>query len=217
MASQDNLSDRDQGRVTALTFAPNCRLLAGALDTTVLAWDVRPPRVAASMPLESAWNDLAAREAGQSFKSEGRFLAAPADAVKFFAEKVKPVAALDPKRIQRLLADLGSDVFAVREAASKALDGLDQQAKPYLENALKRAESLEFRLRVKRILEQQQGAALTSEQLRQIRAVMVLELLGDGASKNLLKRWAGGPVGAGLTTEASLALKRLKAVSQANR
>ncbi|MBI1913305.1 MAG: sigma-70 family RNA polymerase sigma factor [Planctomycetes bacterium] len=204
-------------RPTTLTFAPGGQLLSGSLDTTVLAWDIRPPRVAVSVPLESAWNDLAAREACESFKSQGRFLAAPADAVKFFAEKIKPVAALDPKRVQRLLADLGSDKFAVREAASKALLGLDQQAKPYLEETLKSAESAEVRLRVKRILEQKQRAALTSEEIRQIRAVMVLERIGDGESKNLLKRWARGPVGALLTMETSAALKRLEAVSKANR
>ena len=70
---------------------------------------------------------------------------------------------------------------------------------------------------MKKILEHQQGAALTSEQLRQIRAVMVLELIGDGESKNLLKRWADGPGGALLTREASLALKRLEAQSKGNR
>lgn len=150
-----------QGRVTALTLAPNGRLLAGAFDTTVLAWDIRPPRVAASVSLESAWDDLATREAGVSFKSEGKFLAAPADTVKLFAEKINPAEALDPKRIQR--------------------------------------------------------AAVTSEQLREIRAVMVLELIGDGESKNLLKKWAGGPAGALLTTEASAALKRLEGVAKAKR
>jgi len=167
--------------------------------------------------LESAWNDLAKRDAAESFQSEGRFLGAPADAVKFFAERIKPVETLDPKRVERWLADLGSEVFAVREAASKALHGLDERAKPYLEETLKSTESAEVRVRVKRILEQQQGAAITSEQLRQIRAVLVLELIGDGESKNLLKRWAGGPVGAVLTREASLALKRLEAGSKANR
>jgi WD40 repeat protein len=206
-----------QGRVTALTFAPGGRLLVGGLDTTVLAWDIRPPRVAVSVPLEKAWNNLAAKDAGVSFKSEGRFLAAPAEAVKFFGKKITPVAALDPKRIQRLLADLGSDQFAIRDAASKVLRGLDEQATPYLEKTLKSAEPLEVRLRVQKILEQKQGAAITSEQLRQIRAVMVLELIGDGESKNLLKRWAGGPVGALLTREASAALRRLEAVSKANR
>jgi RNA polymerase sigma factor (sigma-70 family) len=207
----------DQGRVTALTFAPDGRLLAGGIDTTVLAWDVRPPRVALSVPLESAWNDLAAKEAGNSFRSAGRFLAAPADTVKMFAAKTQPVAALDPKRMQRLLADLDSEEFAVREAATKALDGLDQQARPYLEATLKSAISIEFRTRVQRILQRQQEAALTPEELRQTRAVMVLELIGDGAAKSLLQRWAGGPAGALLTGEASQALKRLGAVAKSNK
>jgi hypothetical protein len=206
-----------QGRVTALAFTPDGGLLVGGLDTTVLAWDVRPPRVAVSVSLESAWNNLASREAGEAFRSAGRFLAAPTDTVKYFAEKVRPVESLDPKRIQRLLADLGSDVFAVREAASKALHGLDDQAIPFLEETLKSTESAEVRVRVKSILEQKQEAALTSEQLRHLRGVMILELIGGGESKNLLKRWAGGPVGARLTTEASRALKRLEAMSKANR
>src|SRR5262249_38654998 len=123
--------------------------------------------------------------------------------------------ALDPKRIQRLLADLGSAVFAVREAASKALRGLDEQATPYLEATLKSAASIEVRLRVQKILEQHQRAPLTAEQLRQTRAVMLLEQIGDAASKNLLHRWADGPVGALLTTEASAALTRLEGAAKA--
>lgn len=206
----------DQGRVTALTFASHGRLLVGGADTTVLAWDVRPPRVAASVTLEIAWNDLAKKDAGESFKSEGRFLAAPADAVKFFAAKVNPAQALDPKRIQGLLTDLGSDKFVVREAATKALDGLDQQIIPHLEKAMVNAQTLEHRTRLSRMIEQRRAAPFASEQLRQIRAVMVLERIGNSASKDLLKRWAGGPEGALLTVEASGALKRLEVVSKAS-
>src|SRR5262249_12022837 len=134
-----------------LTFGSGGRLFSGNRDTTVLAWDIRPPRAPDSVTLESAWNDLASWEAGVSFRSEGKFLAAPADTVKLFAEKVKPGEALDPKQ-------------------------------------------------------------LTAEQLRQKRAVVVLELIGDNDSKNLLQKWAGGPAGAPLTMEASAALKRLEAM-----
>ena len=42
----------------------------------------------------------------------------------------------------------------------------------------------------------------------------VLERIGDGESKNLLKKWAGGPAGALLTTEAAAAVKRLEAASK---
>jgi hypothetical protein len=209
---------KDHGhQPTILTFAPNGQLLSGSQDTTVLAWDTRPPRVACSVTLESAWNDLAKRDAAEPFQSEGRFLGAPADALKFLAERIKPVEALDPKRVERLLADLGSNQFAVREVASKALAGLNEQATPYLEETLKSTDSAEVRVRVTRILEQRRPAAITANQIRQIRAVMVLERIGDGEAKDLLKRWAGGPVGARLTTEAAAAVKRLEAVSKANR
>src|SRR5262249_22222632 len=110
-----------------------------------------------------------------------------------------------------------SNEFAVREAASKALAGLDEQATPYFEETLKSTASAEVRVRVSRILEQRRGGALTADQVRQIRAVMVLERIGDGEAKDVLKRWAGGPVGARLTTEAAAALKRLEAVSKSNR
>jgi HEAT repeat protein len=134
-----------------------------------------------------------------------------------FAEKVKPAAALDPKRVERLLADLDGDDFAVREAASKALAELDEQVTPYLEDTLKSTESEEVRVRVAKVLERRRGAAIFQEQLRQVRAVAVLERIGDGESKNLLKKWAGGPAGALLTTEAAAAVKRLEAVPKTKR
>jgi WD40 repeat protein len=206
-----------QGHVTSLAFAPDGRLLAGGTDTTVLAWDIRPPRVAATATLESAWHDLAKRDASESFKSEGRFLATPAETVKFLAEKVKPAGVLEPRRIQGLLADLDSKTFAVREAAAKAIRGLDQQAIPYLEEKQKSAETLEVRLRVKTLLEEKLSGPFPPEEIRQIRAVMILEQIGDGESKDLLKRWAGGAAGALLTVEATSALNRLEARSKVSR
>jgi RNA polymerase sigma factor (sigma-70 family) len=203
--------------VSTLAFAPGGQLLSGSPDTTVLAWDTRPPRVADSVALDSAWDVLAAREVGESFRSEGRFLSAPAEAARYFAERIKPAEALDPGRVQRLLADLDSDDFGVREAASNALEGLDRQATPYLESALKSTESAEVRKRVDRILERRWGAAIPAEQLRQVRAVSVLERIGDGESKDLLKKWAGGPAGAQLTVEAAAALERLEAASGTKR
>ena len=195
-------------RPTVVTFAPGGTLLSGSVDTTVLAWAVRPPRVALAVPLERAWHDLAAHDAGALFKTEGRFLAAPAATVKLFAAKIKPATALDPRRIERLLADLGSDTFDVREAATQTLRGLDEQAIPYLDRTLKTAASLEVRRRVEQLLDERRKAPIGPERLRRLRAVMVLETIGDDAAQQLLRRWAVGPAGARLTMEASAALRR---------
>src|SRR5262249_22885707 len=166
------------GRPTRLTFARGGQLLSGSLDTTVLAWDMRPPRVAASVTFESAWNDLAAREAGESFKSQGRFLAAPAEAVKLFAEKVKPVEPLDPKRIQRLLSDLDSDQFAVRKQASAELEKMGELVVLALRQALEGEPSAEARRRIEEVLNKTDNIAPRGELLRCLRAVAVLELIG---------------------------------------
>src|SRR5205807_113821 len=123
-------------RPTTLTFAPGGQLLSGSLDTTVLAWDFRIPPARAAGSFETAWNDLAVRDASQALKPQGQFLAAPVEAVKLFAEKIKPVEAVEAKRIQQWIGELDSPRFATREAAFKALSGLDQ-ARPYLEEALK--------------------------------------------------------------------------------
>jgi hypothetical protein len=166
--------------------------------------------------LQSAWNDLGADAADKSYQSEGKFFAAPADTIKFFAEKIKPAEVLDSKQMQRLLTDLGSENFAVRDAASKAIDRLDEQVVPYLEKALKTAQSLEHRVRVQRVIEQRQTAPPTATQLRQIRGVMVLERIGNDEAKTLLKRWASGPAGALLTSESAAALYRLGVGSKPN-
>ncbi len=198
-----------EGQSVALAFGPGGRLYTGNIDTTTLAWDTKPPLAAAPVSLEAAWADLATREAGVSFRSAGQFLAAPAETAKLFADQIKLPAALDPKRVQRLLADLGGDEFAAREAASKALLEADEQVVPHLEATLAGAASAEVRDRVKRVLDQKRATPLPLKQVRHLRAVTVLEQIADAAASALLKKWAAGPAGAMLTTEAAAALKRL--------
>ena len=129
-------------RPTALTFSPNGHLLSGSLDTTVLAWDVRPPR-SLTGSLETAWIALANPEGGEAFKAAGRFVAQPSESIKFFEEKLKPREDPDAKRMLQWIADLDSDKFPVREAASKALRDLGSKAKPFLEEAVKTTKSPE--------------------------------------------------------------------------
>ena len=207
-------SHRD--RPTALTFAPGWQLFSGSLDTTVLAWDIRPPRNAMpGSPLEAAWDSLALRESGEAFKAEGRFLAAPSEVINFLAERIKLANVLDEKKVQQWIADLDSNKFVDRESASKALGDLGQQAKPCLEAAIKTSKSTEVLDRAEKLLD---GLNKKSpEHLRQMRAVLVLELIDDNGSKNLLKKWAVGAKGALLTEEAAAALDRLEGKTNAKR
>jgi RNA polymerase sigma factor (sigma-70 family) len=197
-------------RPTVLTFMPGGKLLSGSVDTTVLAWDLRPPSTTSSVTLEAAWNDLIKKEAAEVYKTEGRFLASSAETVKFLGEKIQPVKAPDENRVKQLIVELGSPEFKMREAASKSLSVLGQQVKPYLEDAAKSSSSPEVQGRVQRVLDGMK--TLIPEQIRQLRAVQILELLNNDYSVKLLNKWAGGLRSTLLTQEAEEALKRLKAI-----
>jgi hypothetical protein len=202
-------------RTTALAFTPAGQILCAGLDTTVLAYDVRLRPQDTGGTIESTWNDLAVRDAGRAFPSQGRLLAAPAGAVQLLAEKIHPVAAADADRLGQLIADLGDAKFVVREAATKTLTELGEQALPALEAAVRTSTSQERTDRAKKILGQLQ--TLTPEQIRQVRAVEVLELIASDEAKNLLKQWAAGVHGAVLTEESRAALVRLDRAATSGR
>lgn len=195
-------------RPTALAFTPAGQLLSGSLDTTVLAWDLRPRQADGSQTLEAAWNNLVKRDAGAAFQSQGRFLAEPEQVVKLLAEKLKPIESVDAARIRRLIADLEDEKFAVRDAASKILSESGSQVQPALEAATKNSTSQELIDRVKKILHEME--TISPGHLRQIRAVEVLEWIASDDAKTLLKQWATGVKGAVLTEEAQVAIGRLE-------
>jgi RNA polymerase sigma factor (sigma-70 family) len=201
-------------RVTALAFAPDGRLLSGGLDTTVLAWDPRPPRPRARPALGTAWDDLGRAEAKPAFAAQGRLLASPAESIALFAEKIKAVEPADPKRLARLIADLDSPVFATRQQATSDLKGIGSQAAPAVREAVKKADSLEIRRRLENLLDEWDNRAPSPAELRMLRAVEVLEWANTPEARKLLTRWATGAPGTRLTAAAEGALQRVKAMGR---
>jgi hypothetical protein len=194
-------------RVTALTFAPDGRLLSGGLDTTVLAWDVRPPR-GTTGTTDAAWDDLLKSEGRAPFQAQGRLLASPAEAVKLIVAKVKPVEAADPKRVAKLIADLDSAGFATRERAARELAQIGQPAAAALREAAKNSESAEVRKRVGDLLAKIDRPVLLPEELRALRSVEVLEWVATAEAREVLAGLAKGDAGARLTQAAAAALRR---------
>jgi hypothetical protein len=112
------------------------------------------------------------------------------------------------KQIRALVADLDSDEFSRRKAASARLRELGIGANGVLREALSAGPSPEQRRRVEallKVLEQ----PLRGESLREVRAVTVLERIGTAEAVGLLRELAGGDVAAHLTGEAKASLGRL--------
>jgi hypothetical protein len=196
-------------RVTALAFGPDGRLYSGGLDTTVLGWDVRPPRPEGDGPLAAAWDDLTHGDAAQAFRAQGRLRAAPAEAVALLAARLKPARAVDPKVVAGLIADLDSPEFATRDRAAAALRQLGRSAAAALREAREKSASAEVRRKAGNLLAELEESATPPEELRALRAVEVLEWLGTPEARRLLAEWAEGERGAVLTQAAVAALERL--------
>jgi RNA polymerase sigma factor (sigma-70 family) len=208
-----------QGGVVSLAFARDGkRLVSGSLDTTALVWDTaallagaEPPR-GGELPEGEArglWADLVARDAGRAFGAVRKLCGAPGPATALLRGHLKPRVAPDARQVTRLLEDLNSKSFAVRQKATVELEKLGELVGTELRAALAKAGSLEVRQRLERLLKRLDEKALPGEILRDIRAVEVLEYLGTAETRALLRDLAGGAPGARLTREARAALQRL--------
>jgi RNA polymerase sigma factor (sigma-70 family) len=197
-------------RVTSLAFGPDGRLFTGGLDTTVLGWDVRPPRGAARGNLADAWEALANSDARVGFQAQGRFLAEPGKAVEWFAARVTPAARPDPSRVKALIADLDSNDFATREQATADLKEHWPAAAAALREVMAKSFSAEARRRAEDLLQEMGNAVTPPGELRALRAAEVLEWIATKQARTLLLELTKGAADARLTREASAGCKRLE-------
>jgi hypothetical protein len=203
--------DGHRDAVTALAFSPDGRrLISGDADTLSYIWEVPPLPHAPAATLDSAraaslWADLADADAAKAFRAVGAWTAAPDDAVTAFRRLRQPEKPVDAARINRLIADLDSDQFAVRERASKDLGALGSTAGRQLRQALEKKPSVETTRRIKAIL-----AACPDEDLRGLRAIEVLEAVDTPASRTVLEEWAKGDPAHATAAVAAEALVRLR-------
>jgi WD40 repeat protein len=206
-----------RGRVKALNFSPDGRILATAgWDTTLLTWDwaaalglTRPARRLAAAELDAAWSDLAGQDAARACKAIGALAGSPENTVPFLREHLRPATAKEQATIRRRVADLDSDVFEVRENAGRELASLGREADATLVAALTANPSAEARVRTERILSGGGMSRRPSEPLRRSRSVWALERIGDTAARSLLEDLARGEPEALLTQQAKGALSRL--------
>jgi hypothetical protein len=127
-------------------------------------------------------------------------------------ERLRPIAAVDSGRLERLWKDLDAGNFAVRDRATAELKRLADHAPERLAELAERPVSLETRRRLARILPKP-GFSLETRRL--LGCVRLLEMSGTPEARALLRRMAGGEPEAVVTRQARAALGRLARTSPA--
>ena len=166
----------------------------------------------ASKGLEKLWADLTSKDPAIIEQVMAQLAARPAQTVPFLREHLHPVSAPGPCRVSRWLAELDSDDFATRERATQELEQRGEMVESALTRALGKSPSLEARRRIKGLLERVRAERFnpSANRLRAVRAVEVLERIGDAKARQLLGMLAQGAPAAQLTVEARAALERLQ-------
>lgn len=203
------------GFVLSLTFSADGKTLAsGSWDTSALLWDVfGRPDTANALPLtlarlQALWDDLVRKDAGKAFDAICLLTASPQQALPFLKAKLRPATSREQQQVARLIADLDADAFAVREKATEQLRQRGDRVESALRQALKDKPLPEARRRIEGLLQSIRTSSV-SLQLRDLRAVEVLEHIGTAEARQVLRTLADGAEYARLTREAKASLERL--------
>lgn len=208
------------GCVYAVSFSSDGRsLVSGHQDTTALIWDVAswwtPAEKPAPMTKERfdvLWEQLGEAQADRAYPALAALCQAPAETLPFLRRHLLLARAELP--VSRLIADLDSDVFAVRERASQRLREAGPIVVPELRKALAAKPSLEVRRRLEDLMQtlesKKKPHELTTAAQRQgLRAVAILEQIGTPEARRLLADLAHGDAAAPLTRAARAAQARM--------
>ncbi|QEL15857.1 WD40 repeat domain-containing protein [Limnoglobus roseus] len=196
--------------IVALTFSPDGRTLfysrggdeqhsqVSGHDTTGGAWG----RLAVARPEDV---DKLRREIGDkpapARKALYQLATRPPEAVAFAREVTQLATAADYANHDRWLADLDAPAFTSREAATKALAKAGWRAEAAMRTMLDKTESVEARNRLEKLL--------ARRDVRPLRAVHLLELVGSPEAVGVLKTIATGPPESLVVQDAKWSLLRL--------
>ena len=207
------------GQVHSLAFSPDGKILSTAgVDSLIYMWDLTGRNRVISRErltqedLKQLWATLAQEDAKNGFVALRNLSLHPKETLAFMKTQLEKITKQNrtPEKVRQLIADLDSRKFQIRDKASEALEEAGPSVVPELKKTLEKEISLEVRVRIGRVLHAIENQQRKPDTLRQLRAIEVLENIGNDGSLKLLEELAKGTKDLALTQEARAAVRRLK-------
>src|SRR5438876_10008160 len=91
-----------------------------SLAVLAVVFGMAPRQTGWREALEVWWVDLGnTTDGAKAYRAMGQLAGAPAEAVPFLGDRLRPIANIPGGRVTQLIADLGSEKVAVREKAQR--------------------------------------------------------------------------------------------------
>jgi hypothetical protein len=196
--------------------AATVQMRAGKAYNLALVWDIahlqqkskRRATCLMAQELDACWNDLASKEVARAHRAMRALVNTPAQAVSLLQKHLRPVPPVS--NLADLVARLDSPLYKTRHKATRKLESLGELSRPALENSIKAKPSIEVLLRIKILLAKLKRLPISLPELRVLRALDILEHIGDPKARALLQKMATAAPGAHPTEMAGAVLQRLK-------
>jgi WD40 repeat protein len=212
-----------ESQPTCVAFSPDGQfLLTASNDGTALLWDVAPFRSKLNplrakfdvTQLEKAWTSLLSTQAETAAAAIVSLASDPDMSLPFLKKHLAPAEAPNAKELTRWIVDLNDPKYNVRETARRRLAAAGEAALPALQEAMRQSLSAEVRSQARSLVELLTNTPISGEELRMLRVVEILELIGTPDAKTALKLLADGAENTNLTRRAKSALHRLEIVAR---
>ena len=197
------------------TFAisPDDRwLVGGRKDGSLVLWKIGSDIALERLDIpqrDRLWTDLEGQDAEVAADAIDSFASMPVVAMDMIRERIPPVAFrfATPADLDQWIRQLDDAKYAIRERAMKQLKLQASHAIPAMRLALENSNALEQRHRLQRLLNETVQPQSLSDSTLPLRALEILERIGEPA-KELLTEFANGPPDAIVTLEAKRILRR---------